>query len=206
MASWLNRFLKKRVMEQGKSVQLWRRLAKPDAFEWAEYLKRWGGFRAFGERCFVLPDSVFTDPEYTSIGNNVWLSEAWISCHDGSVIMMSRAYGRKLDTLGPVTIGDDVFVGKGAVILAGVTIGSRVIVGAGSVVSKDVPDNTVVAGNPARAIRTLDEHLAIVQERTNNYPWHALIESRGEGFDPKIEEQLKIARLQHFDAMDRQQR
>jgi len=47
-------------------------------------------------------------------------------------------------------------VGSGATILAGVTIGEGAIVGAGSVVTKDVPPRTVVAGNPARVLRTLD--------------------------------------------------
>lgn len=57
------------------------------------------------------------------------------------------------------TIGDDVFLGAAAIVLAGVTIGNRVIIGAGSVVTKDVPDNSVVAGNPARVICTVDEYL-----------------------------------------------
>lgn len=55
----------------------------------------------------------------------------------------------------PVCIGDDCFVGARAIILKGVTIGARSIIGAGSVVVKDVPADTVVAGNPAREIRSL---------------------------------------------------
>lgn len=55
----------------------------------------------------------------------------------------------------PVTIGDDVWIGGRAVINPGVTIGHNVVIGAGSVVTKDVPDNSVVAGNPARIIKTL---------------------------------------------------
>lgn len=55
----------------------------------------------------------------------------------------------------PVYIGDDCFVGARAIILKGVTVGARSIVGAGSVVVKDVPADTVVAGNPAREIRSL---------------------------------------------------
>ncbi|WP_276866657.1 DapH/DapD/GlmU-related protein [Bacteroides heparinolyticus] len=52
-----------------------------------------------------------------------------------------------------VRIGDNCFIGNGAILLPGITIGNEVIVGAGSVVTKDVPSNTIVAGNPARVIR-----------------------------------------------------
>ena len=54
-----------------------------------------------------------------------------------------------------VVIGDRVFVGVNAVIMPGVTIGDNSVVGAGAVVTKDVPSNVVVAGNPARVIRRL---------------------------------------------------
>jgi len=55
----------------------------------------------------------------------------------------------------PVIIGDDVWIGTGAIILKGVTIGDRAIVGAGAVVAKDVPADVVVAGNPARLVKHL---------------------------------------------------
>ncbi len=53
----------------------------------------------------------------------------------------------------PVTVGDDVWIGAGAIILPGVSIGVGSIIGAGSVVTRAVPARTVVAGNPARVIR-----------------------------------------------------
>jgi maltose O-acetyltransferase len=55
----------------------------------------------------------------------------------------------------PVTIGSDVWVGGGAIILPGVTIGSRTVIGAGSIVTRDVPDDVFAAGNPCRVIREL---------------------------------------------------
>ena len=55
----------------------------------------------------------------------------------------------------PVVIGDDVWIGTGAVILKGVTVGDRSVVGAGAVVTRDVPPDVVVAGNPARVVRRL---------------------------------------------------
>lgn len=54
------------------------------------------------------------------------------------------------------TIGDNVYIGAGAIIMNPVNIGNNVIIGAGSVVTKDIPDNCVVAGNPARIIKCLE--------------------------------------------------
>jgi len=55
----------------------------------------------------------------------------------------------------PITIGNNVWIGAGAIILAGVTIGNNAVVGAGSVVTKDVAANTVVTGNPAVRIKDI---------------------------------------------------
>ncbi|MGJ9404217.1 sugar O-acetyltransferase [Arthrobacter sp. KK5.5] len=61
----------------------------------------------------------------------------------------------KLEAARPITIGDNVWIGGGATILPGVAVGENSIVGAGAVVTKDVPANTVVVGNPARVARSL---------------------------------------------------
>ncbi|KAJ1832598.1 hypothetical protein IWW55_002971 [Coemansia sp. RSA 2706] len=58
-----------------------------------------------------------------------------------------------LESARPIKIGNNVWVGGGAIILPGVTIGSGVTIGAGSVVTKDIPDNVVVVGNPARIVK-----------------------------------------------------
>lgn len=58
-------------------------------------------------------------------------------------------------TAGGITIGDDVWIGAGAMILPGVKIGNKCVIGAGSLVKDDVPDNTVVAGSPAKIIKKI---------------------------------------------------
>lgn len=57
----------------------------------------------------------------------------------------------------PVTIGDDVWIGSGAIILPGVTIGKNSVIGAGSVVTKDIPANVVAVGNPCRVLRAISD-------------------------------------------------
>jgi maltose O-acetyltransferase len=64
---------------------------------------------------------------------------------------------RRVEEYGkPVTIGSDVWVGGGAIILPGVTIGDRAVIGAGSVVTRDIPADVFAAGNPCRVIRTIE--------------------------------------------------
>jgi maltose O-acetyltransferase len=62
----------------------------------------------------------------------------------------------KLEAARPIAIGDNVWIGGGAIVLPGVTIGDNSVIGAGTVVTRDVPPNVVAVGNPARVIRSID--------------------------------------------------
>ncbi|MEU0913728.1 sugar O-acetyltransferase [Streptomyces althioticus] len=61
----------------------------------------------------------------------------------------------KLEAARPIIIGDNVWIGGGAIVCPGVTIGDNSVIGAGAVVTKDVPANVVAVGNPARPVRSL---------------------------------------------------
>ncbi|MFC8047877.1 sugar O-acetyltransferase [Nocardia sp. NPDC057353] len=61
----------------------------------------------------------------------------------------------KWEAAAPIHIGDNVWLGSGAIVLAGVTIGADTVVGAGAVVTRDLPSGVVAVGNPARVVRTL---------------------------------------------------
>ena len=90
-----------------------------------------------------------------TIGDNVTLApRVHILAHDGST---SKHLG--YTKVGLVDIGDNTFIGAETTILPNVKIGKNVIIGANSLVSKDIPDNCVYAGNPARYICSLDEYL-----------------------------------------------
>ena len=74
--------------------------------------------------------------------------------------LMSVQEGKKFpEKVGCIEIGDNVFIGSGTYITYNVKIGSNVIIGACSFVNRDIPDNCVVAGVPARVIKTFDEYL-----------------------------------------------
>lgn len=100
-----------------------------------------------------------------TIGNNVTITNATILTHDAST-KKTLGYSK----IGRVDIGNDVFIGYGAIVLPNTRIGNRVIVGAGTVVAKDIPDNSVVAGNPMRIICTFDEYMAKNKERMKEVP------------------------------------
>ena len=64
----------------------------------------------------------------------------------------------------PISIGDNVFVGMNVTILPGTTVGNGTIIGSGSVVKGTIPDNVVVAGNPAKVIETVQEYCLKIRE------------------------------------------
>ncbi len=101
--------------------------------------------------CYIDPTHCFL----IEIGSNVTMSiRVTLMAHDAST-KKSLGYTK----IGKIHIGDNVFIDANATVLPGVCIGSNSIVGANSVVTKNVPENTVVAGNPARVVCTLSEFM-----------------------------------------------
>lgn len=118
---------------------------------------------------FQRLNGVILDPGHCwliEIGDNVTIApRVHVLCHDASTKMF---LGKT--KIGRVSIGDNVFIGAESVVLPGVTIGSNVIIGANSTVTHDVPDNSVVVGNPAKRICSLDEYLDKEQKRMETNP------------------------------------
>lgn len=110
---------------------------------------------------------VIIDPSHCcniSIGDNVTLApNVHVLAHDASTKLF-------LDytKVANVRIGNNVFIGAGAIVLPGVAIGNRVVIGAGSVVSKDIPDNSLAIGCPARVVKTVDAYLEVEKGRMNS--------------------------------------
>lgn len=98
------------------------------------------------------------------IGNNVWLGPG-VGLYAVAHPMEAAGREQRLGIAKPITIGDNVWIGGNAVVLMGVTIGHNVVIGAGSVVTKDIPDNAVAMGNPARVIRYIKNEVVINSDK-----------------------------------------
>lgn len=105
------------------------------------------------------------EPYLISIGSNVTIVGTKVLTHDAST---KKFIG--YTKVGIVHIGDNVFVGYGSVILPNTKIGNNVIIGAGSVVAKDIPDNSVVFGNPIRRVCSFDEYIEKNKKAMESFP------------------------------------
>lgn len=107
-----------------------------------------------------------TEPWIITLGKNVYLTEGVkFITHDGGTLLY-RHLVPDLEITKPITVGNDVYIGNNVIILPGVTIGNNVIIGAGAIVSKDIPDNSVAVGVPARVIKTADEYFEKIQKES----------------------------------------
>jgi maltose O-acetyltransferase len=99
--------------------------------------------------CCILDVAEVTIGDCAFFGPNV---QIYTATHP----MDAKTRNSMLEAGKPITIGNNVWVGGGAIICPGVTIGNGVVVGAGAVVTKDIPDNVFVGGNPAKIIKEID--------------------------------------------------
>lgn len=109
-----------------------------------------------GENVYCNMDCLFLDVNTITIGNNVMFGprvSLYTAGHpiDAEVRISDLEFGL------PIVIEDSVWVGGGATILPGVTVGKNSIVASGAIVTKDVPANCIVGGNPARVLREITQ-------------------------------------------------
>jgi len=118
-----------------------------------------------GNNCRIFPCNFGSEPYLVSIGNHVTVTNGvHFITHDGGVWALREEFP-EIDFVRPIIIHDNCFIGINAIILPGVSIGPNSIVGAGSVVTKDVPPDSIVAGVPAKVIKTLDEYKMSIIEK-----------------------------------------
>lgn len=113
-----------------------------------------------GQRCSFIGRNInfSSEPYLIKIGNDVRISfDVIFVTHDGGTHVL-RDKEPEICIYGPIVVGNRTFIGARSIILPNVNIGNNCIVGAGSVVTKNIPDNEVWAGVPAKKICTIDEY------------------------------------------------
>lgn len=123
-----------------------------------------------GSGCSVYPQVNFgSEPYLITIGDRVRIGNGvTFLTHDGGTwVLRNRKEPecRDADLFGRIRVGNNVHIGVNSTILPGVTIGDNCVIGCGAMVTKDVPDDSVVAGVPARRIESVEEYYRKVQPR-----------------------------------------
>ena len=108
-----------------------------------------------GEKVFMNFNCCILDVCDVTMGNNVLLGPN-VQIYTATHPMDAETRSEWLEYAKPVYIGNDVWIGGGAIINPGVTIGNGVVIGSGAVVTKDVPDNVFIGGNPAKIIKNIN--------------------------------------------------
>lgn len=107
-----------------------------------------------GDNFYANFDCIMLDAATIQIGDNCMLAPG-VHIYTATHPLNPAKRAEGLESAKPVTIGNDVWIGGGAIINPGITIGDGAVIASGSVVTKDVENRTVVAGNPARPIKTV---------------------------------------------------
>lgn len=128
--------------------------------EVAVYYKK-NGILKVGESCEIDNTVNFgSEPYLIKLGDKVRIaSGVKFITHDGGMwVIRNMGLNKNADKIGPIVLGNNIFIGVDAIILPNVKIGNNVIIGCRSIVTKDVPDNSVVAGSPAKYICSIEEY------------------------------------------------
>ena len=137
----------------GKGINLW--ITAP-------FFVDYGNNIYFGNNCEVNMNCTFLDDNIIRIGNNALIApnvQIYTAFHPTNA---ADRFGEPKEDgsfefcktqTAPVLIGDNVWIGGGAILMPGITVGDNVVIGAGSIVTKDIPSNTIAFGSPCRVIK-----------------------------------------------------
>lgn len=141
----------------GKAINLYKR--------WFWSKERWakGKGVTVGNGCRIATRYFGSEPYLITIGDHVQITDGVrFFTHGGGWVL--RIEQPDFDCFGKITIGNNVYIGNCALILPGVTIGDNVVVGAGAVVTKSIPNDVLVAGNPAKIVGTFEDYRKKMQQ------------------------------------------
>lgn len=133
----------------------------------------WGKHTHFGDRVYANFNLTLVDDADIFIGDNVMFGpNVTIATASHPINPQLRNKGYQFNM--PVYIGNNVWIGSGAVIMLGIKIGENSIIGAGSIVTKDIPPNVIAVGNPCRVMRPISEKDKMYYYKNNKIDWENL--------------------------------
>ncbi len=154
-----------------------------DAKKRTKYIVKHKIFNSVGENFFFQPRILPSDPELIRFHNNIVVASGttFINHDIFDFVFNNMNLGHNFTyKAGCIEVMDNVYIGANVIILPNVKIGPNVIIGAGTVVTKDIKENSVVAGVPAKVIGSFDE---IVEKRKNYFDGHYDPDKLWEEFD-----------------------
>lgn len=150
---------KKRPKQDNSYLMMIKMFLLRDGRKKAAFLKKSGIFHSFGENCSWTSFRLPSEPYLISIGNNVVITAGVRFITHDMLHQTIRVAGYPCCSnhihYGKIEVLDNVMLGADCIIMPGVKIGPNAVVAAGSVVTKDVPEGSVVGGNPAKVIGNL---------------------------------------------------
>lgn len=161
-----------------------------DGKDRAKYLKKKNILEEIGDNCIFQSRNFPMDPKLVKIHDNVVIAaNVYFVTHDAiRHVLMNKNNKWYQMNIGPIEIMDNVFIGLGTIIMPNVRIGKNVIVAAGSLVTKDIPDNCVYAGVPAKKIGDF-ENIELKREydtqKYGKYNYDDLIRIKWDEFNKK---------------------
>ena len=137
-----------------------------------KFIKKHNLYGSIGNNCFIQKRKLPLYSNLIFLHDNVRIaSNVGFVTHDVIHTMLNRKYGggKFVERIGCIEIMDNVFVGAGTRILYNTRIGSNVIIGSYSLVNKDIPDNSVYAGIPAKFICSFEDYVKKAQEYSEQF-------------------------------------
>ena len=147
-----------------------------DCFIESPLYASWGGSHVhFGNGIYANTNLTLIDDGHIYVGNRVLIGpNVVIATANHPLNAKLRRYEMQYNQ--DVHIGENVWIGAGAIILPGVNIGDNSVIGAGSIVTRDIPDNVLAMGNPCRAVREISEQDKVFYNHDQRIDWENLNE------------------------------